>query len=122
MWSWRIGQELGRRWTAYETNAAISMIVKEHGGPPGEKCAELGEQRLLRIIGMLVAGMPSPAWHRLFRQLDKVAREGVCPVMVGLIGAASSGAADRFSCAWPLSWPLAPYFEAVADAPAAGRV
>jgi hypothetical protein len=98
---------LGERKLQNIGQQAMQRILNEHGGPPAQTAPELVSDKAEWIIGMLCAGVPDLA--KLVDATEQTAERGVCPVLIGLIGSASSGTAGKFSSCWPLFLTLAPY-------------
>jgi len=91
----------------------LGLVLNHHGRPLGDPAAELDQDTVERIAGALLAGLGTLARRTLFRHIAKIVDADVCPVLVGLIGPATSGESGKFCGAWPLLLPLAPYAEAV---------
>jgi hypothetical protein len=88
----------------------VESLVKKYGHALGKRGVELEHEHNARIIGMLFAAMPVGARAHILKGLEMSIVEGVCPVMVGLLG---RGTKKGLSGVWPLLLPLAPYAEAV---------
>jgi hypothetical protein len=67
---------------------------------------------MFNLAGALLA---VPEVQELAPALDRMITQDICPVLVGLLGPATSGRPDRFSAAWPVALPLAPYRDALLD-------
>jgi hypothetical protein len=65
---------------------------------------------LFNATGVLLA---APEMQDLAPELDQMIAQDICPVLVGLLGRATSRRPDFFSAAWPLVLPLAPYLDAL---------
>ncbi|MBV8737635.1 MAG: hypothetical protein JO007_10325 [Alphaproteobacteria bacterium] len=95
-----------------ERLALMKAFVEQHGSAPGGDMSPFdNQQKPGAVIGALFSG----ECREIFEQLDTVAVEGkFCPVAVGLIGPVPSGQPGTYCAAWPVTFPLAPYLEAVA--------
>jgi hypothetical protein len=95
-----------------ERLALIRDFVEHYGGQPGGDMAPIDNKN---EPGALAGALFSGDCRETFEHLDEVATRGaICPVAVGLIGPASSGTPGTYCAAWPVTFPLAPYLEAIA--------
>lgn len=93
--------------------ASIVLAILEHaGGRPGEHCRDIGDAAV-PILGALFATLAPAVRESLGRAIDTIRERAICPALVCLIGAASSGRPGFHSLFWPLLLPLAPYAEHV---------
>jgi hypothetical protein len=89
-------------------------LLDNYGGLPGEEGPRLGEPGA-PMLGSLLAPL-QPHQRTFFGEaIDKSRAAEICPVMIGLIGPASSGDADKNCIVWPLFVPLAPYSDYVME-------
>jgi hypothetical protein len=95
-----------------ERLALIKDFVEHYGSQPGGGIAPIDNKN---EPGALAGALLSGDCREIFEHLDEVAARGkVCPVAIGLIGPASSGAAGAYCAVWPVTFPLAPYLEVIA--------
>jgi hypothetical protein len=89
----------------------LGTALQGCGHPPAAEPPP-GTNRLFNLIGALLA---APEVEGLASALDNMIAQDICPVLVGLLGPATSGRPDRFSAAWPVALALAPYRDALLD-------
>jgi hypothetical protein len=88
----------------------VQHIVEDGGAKPGETCHSMGNAGPA-LLGALFSAIPAETRMGLATHIDRCTGAAICPVIVGLIGPAGSGRPDRYSIAWPMLLPLAPYLE-----------
>lgn len=89
--------------------AALGTALEEFGHPPAAEPPP-SANGLFNLVGALLA---APEVQALAPALDRMIAQDVCPALVGLLAPATSGLPDKFSGAWPLALPLAPYCHAL---------
>jgi hypothetical protein len=92
------------------TAAVISVILEHAGAKPGETCPNIGGAAA-PMFGALFSGIPVEVRVNLAGGIDQCTKAALCPVILGLIGPASSGQPDFYSILFPMLLPLAPYLE-----------
>jgi hypothetical protein len=89
----------------------LGTVLDEFGHTP-TLALPRGSHGLLNAIGVLLA---APEAQTLTPALDQLIAQDICPVLVGLLGPATSGRPGKFSAVWPLLLPLAPYIDALVE-------
>jgi hypothetical protein len=87
----------------------LGSILDEYGHKP-TLAPPPSSRGLFNATGALLAAQEV---QDLAPELDRMIGQDICPVLVGLLGPATSRRPDRFSAAWPLTLPLAPYRHAL---------
>lgn len=87
----------------------LGTALQEFGHPPAVKPPP-GKNGLFNVAGLLLA---APEVRELAPALDRMIAHDICPVLVGLVGPATSGRREFFSSAWPVVLPLAAYRDAL---------
>jgi hypothetical protein len=103
---------LGHRVAEKEATRAIDMIVEAHGARPGQPAPhEISERVVAQIFGVLFAPLSGDMRAATCELVETCLTADVCPLCVGLAGDGSGE--GRFSAAWPILMPLAPYADAL---------
>jgi hypothetical protein len=88
---------------------AMQQILEDHGRRPAQDAPVLTGSKGEWIIGMLLAGLPASQLTAIADGIEQAAERGICPVLIGLKGPASSGTPGLGSGCWPIPLLLAPY-------------
>lgn len=83
----------------------LGNALQECGHPPAVE-PQPGAKGLFNLALLATAEVQG-----LAPALDSLIAQDICPVLVGLVGPATSGRPDFFSAAWPVALPLAPYLD-----------
>jgi hypothetical protein len=87
----------------------LRTVLHEFGHKPARALSPSSDV-LLDATGVLLAAQEV---QDLAPELDRIISQEICPVLVDLLGPATSGRPDLFSAVWPVPLLLAPYRDAL---------
>ena len=85
-------------------------LVNSYGRRPGKPGVEVANEHNARIVGMMFAALPATERAHMIKGLETAIAQGICPVMVCLLGRRQQ---DRHVRGLAAVSPLAPYADAV---------